>query len=523
VSSFRDRPNSGSACGNVEMPLTPHKSVAVIGGGISGLSTAWFLSKLLPKNVPITLFEASPRVGGWVQTKSFDLEDGRVCFELGPRTLRPSGTAGKVTIDMLGRLGLLNEVIRVPKIAPASKNRYIYLDGKLNPLPSSIWSLATSLNSSILKGLGSLILEPFRSRRTKDLADESVHCFLTRRFDRRLADNIASAVFHGIYAGDIKQLSVRSTMPSLWNMESAHGSVLRGMLKAAIEDPADAMLLKNMETSQGLFATFDGTSTYSLKGGLNTIVNALLKDLDRRGSFHLQTKASVESIAGSNDDDELIVRVDNVPTSHSHVVSTLSAPDTNNLLPESMHCKELATVQSVNVMVINLFYKNPSLVKLPGFGYLIPQSVQRAENPEYALGVIFDSDCVPGQDTASGTKLTVMMGGHWWTDAAAIPDTVQAIAMARRVLERHLGIKDEPVLSNAVFQRSCIPQYTVGHHQRMEVAHWHLKEHFHGRLSVLGSSYCGVGVNDVVRSARRVATNIAENNPITGLEAFAKI
>jgi protoporphyrinogen/coproporphyrinogen III oxidase len=186
----------------------------------------------------------------------------------------------------------------------------------------------------------------------------------------------------------------------------------------------------------------------------------------------------------------------------------------------------------VNVMVVNLFYHNPNLIPYPGFGYLIPRSVSLDQNPERALGVIFGSETSrgftendPGQDTATGTKLTVMMGGHWWNSwsRSDFPDEQTAIDMAESVLTRHLGITEKPLAAKARLQKNAIPQYEVGHHERMSRLHRDLQREFGGRLKVAGSAYQGVGVNDCIGAARRVSFDIREGfDDRTGLERFDK-
>ncbi|KAL1625019.1 oxygen-dependent protoporphyrinogen oxidase [Diplodia seriata] len=148
-------------------------------------------------------------------------------------------------------------------------------------------------------------------------------------------------------------------------------------------------------------------------------------------------------------------------------------------------------------------------------------------NPERALGVIFDSDAVAGQDTADGTKVTVMLGGHWW-DGWAEEDLCspeEGVEMARTVLARHLGIVAEPTATNVRLHRDAIPQYKVGHEQRMKDAHYALKRAFGGRVRAVGNSYTGVGVNDCLRAARDVARQLGDEGIMddkTGLEHFVE-
>lgn len=476
---------------------------------------------MLPRNIPITLFEASDRAGGWARTKKVKVGDGVVHFESGPRTLRASSLAGKLVVDMVRRLGLQDQVIRVPRTAPSAKNRYIYYGHSLNRLPSSLMSLVSSIRDPFLQGtVGSVLTEPFRQRRTQEMEDESVGSFIARRLNRRLADNLVSAVFHGIYAGDIDKLSVKSTMRALWDNESRYGSLFRGVISGPHDlNPADAKIQEELNhENKEMFEFFKDASVYSFQGGIQTLVDAILLDLDKRPSFHYQTKASVDAIRMQ--DEQIIVSSNSVETGHSHVVSTLFAPATNAILPMEHQCEQLAGVEAVTVMVVNLFFKDPALLKVRGFGYLVPKSVPVNENPERALGVIFDSDGVPGQDTAQGTKLTVMMGGHWWTGSNSIPTPEQGVHMAQAVLRRQLDIHEQPICTNATLQRNCIPQYYIGHHQRMRSAHTHLRERFDGRLAVTGPSYRGVGFNDCVKSAKEVAMSLVAGAPTTGLETF---
>jgi protoporphyrinogen/coproporphyrinogen III oxidase len=173
-------------------------------------------------------------------------------------------------------------------------------------------------------------------------------------------------------------------------------------------------------------------------------------------------------------------------------------------------------------MVVNLYYANPALLPVHGFGYLIPRSVPWTQNPERALGVVFDSDANIGQDTAPGTKVTVMLGGHWWDDWSSYPDEAEGAAMAKAILKRHLKIEEEPVVVNVSLQRECIPQYTVGHEERMKKAHGELMRAFKGKLAVAGNSYTGVGLNDCVRAARDLVESISLRGAggVTGLERF---
>jgi oxygen-dependent protoporphyrinogen oxidase len=125
-----------------------------------------------------------------------------------------------------------------------------------------------------------------------------------------------------------------------------------------------------------------------------------------------------------------------------------------------------------------------------------------------------------GQDSIPGTKLTVMLGGHWWDGWDTFPDEEEAASMAKAVLARHLKITEEPRCIIATLQKDCIPQYTVGHSRRMKSMQTLLIDHFKSRLRVAGSSYTGVGLNDCVRSAFDISATMVPDQKATGLEGI---
>lgn len=214
------------------------------------------------------------------------------------------------------------------------------------------------------------------------------------------------------------------------------------------------------------------------------------------------------------------------PEKYTHCISTLRPLYLSITTPR---VKTLSLIQYVTVMVVNLFYRDQFLLSEPGFGYLIPRSIPFEQNPERALGVVYDTFSSVGQDKAAGTKLTVMLGGHWWDDFTHYPSSEEGVDMAKAVLKRHLNIDIEPDKTLATFQRNCIPQYTVGHEQNLASIHSELMRGFKGKLSVAGSWIDGVGLNDCVRGARDLVMKLKGGSKmghtldnVTGLEEFQK-
>ncbi|KAF8544767.1 hypothetical protein BDD12DRAFT_814663 [Trichophaea hybrida] len=475
------------------------KSVAVLGGGITGLSTAWYLSKFAP-TVPVTLYEKLPRLGGWINSKRVSYDGGSVLFEQGPRTLRPWSIAGIATIDM---------------------NRFIYYPDRLNKLPNSVISAILSLRLPVMRGvLGGILTEVLRKRRSLELPDESFGSFLSRRFSPNLAYNITSAVMHGIYAGDIDRLSVKTLFPKLWRDEAVHGSLLRGVTTRNKAQPYwDVALHAELKhDNRESMEKMRGASVYFFKSGMETLSRALVAELTANPNITIKTSSPVQGIKYNLRNSSL--PFDLGGDQHSHVISTLFAPVTNTLLPPVSRINALSQIEAVTVLVVNLYFSTPNLLPVEGFGYLLPKSVSASANPHHALGVIFDS-CGTPQPSESGTKVTVMLGGHYWKNRTSYPSDTEAVEMARDVLKMHLGVSEAPVATNVALNKDCIPQYTVGHDARIKMAKAALLRSFAGRLSVAGPSYGGVGLNDCVRNARSVVNGIIESDgKYTGLEGL---
>lgn len=183
---------------------------------------------------------------------------------------------------------------------------------------------------------------------------------------------------------------------------------------------------------------------------------------------------------------------------------------------------------SVTVAVVNIAYRTGRRIipVPPAFGYLIPVSIGPEVNPHRVLGVVFDSDMMPGVDDETTrqegegglTKLTVMLGGHFYNRGClAIPSLASLEDQACEALRHQLNIYETPVYIHAAIQRDCIPSYLVGHHRRMS----ELNQTLNGQgLALVGSGYGGVGVNDVVKGCRETVERVLQLGTATGLELF---
>ncbi|PGG98359.1 protoporphyrinogen oxidase [Blastomyces parvus] len=533
-------------------PSIHQKNVAVIGAGVTGLSTAFRLSQ--NQDARVTLYEKAPRLGGWLQSEIIEVDGGEVLFEYGPRTLRAALGGSMSTLELLFDLGLKDDILPTKSDSPAARNRYIYYPDHLVRLPGPypgagvlgnvIMNVMQLISEPVLRRLAmEVIIEPTRPVRDPSISDESIGDFIKRRFGPTAADVVGSAFFHGIYAGDLYRLSARSILRIAWDefelSERGFATELMDQLnQQKVLMPYDIVMARQLiekDKYKEIRRFAKNNNVFTLRRGMGQLSAALDSSLRGASNVEIKTGAEIKSISRVGEDSASISvgLNDGTASNYDYVISTTSSAALSQQLiatgtnqpPTSVTDLLNENDYAVTVMVVNLYYKNPNLIPTRGFGYLIPRSLAIDLNPERALGVIFASESSAGQDTADppGTKLTVMLGGHWWDDwlPSDLPNEESAIAMAKSVLARHLGIADEPVVAKARLQSDAIPQPTIGHVTRMERLHDALERRFEGRLKVAGAWYTGVGVNDAIRAGRIVAAATLEGRDgTTGLERY---
>ncbi|KAK2766309.1 oxygen-dependent protoporphyrinogen oxidase [Arachnomyces sp. PD_36] len=547
-------------------------SVAVIGGGITGLSAAYKLSR--DHKAKVTLYESSSRLGGWMQqTERKEIDGGDVLFEYGPRTMRVNLTLGYSTLHLLLDLGLKDQLLFPGQKSPAARKRYIYNQDRLLQLPTMpepganplVWMFTTLteiMATPILRDFAwQLALDCLgRKGQGRELGrDETVASFFSRKLSPSAADNLVSAFTHGVYAGDIDKLSVKSVFYSLWLWDQLYPSIFklprmmlkkgRGMLPSENNsvfwhESRDKLRQKGAGQTpvprvREIYDMTKGTNIMTLKGGMAQLVDRLEDVLQGAENVEVKTNARIEKLSGPSNKQMKVELADGSSQTYDYVISTTSprqlakqiqGPPGDSTAGSTAVTRLLTsegTDYAITVMVVNLYYENPNLLPVRGFGYLIPRSVPLAQNPERALGVIFGSDVGIGQDTAQGTKLTVMLGGHWWDgwQESDYPDEQKAIEMARNLLKRHLNISETPTVTGTRLQRDAIPQPTVGHHDRMAQLDQALIRGYGDRLKVGGAWYTGVGINDCVRAGTlmglRLINQKNDSSPATGLGSFS--
>ncbi|KAI0667290.1 Protoporphyrinogen oxidase [Trametes maxima] len=329
--------------------MSAPRSVTVIGGGLSGLSAAFHLSRRFPAHTGarITLVEKSQRLGGWVESERVRVKDGHgheadVLLESGPRTLRP---ASKAILELIHLLDLTPSLLTVPRSAPAARNRFLHLpDSKgLATIPSSLPSL---LVSPLARILVPAILEDIwrtNSKESKALSsdDESLDAFMTRHFGSAFARMFGSALIHGIYATDSRLLSVRAAFPALPRLEElGNGSVVRGALREmllAFRHRKAQRRIADREASAyqlgPIAQRMTGVSVYSFRNGMQTLTDAMAQYLENQGNVDIIVGDGVSSLTrGSEGSVFQITTESGKKIASSHMVSALPLSSLHSLL-----------------------------------------------------------------------------------------------------------------------------------------------------------------------------------------------
>lgn len=461
----------------------------VIGGGLGGLSAAHYLLKSGLTDVKI--IEASSAVGGWVRSMK-DQRTGLV-FEKGPRTIRVNTPAGLNTLGLIDELAIADKVRPILRSHPSAKNRLIYVNSKLWPLPTEFNSIFKKVPPFSKPLVFSLFRDLYTFRKT--CIDDTVYSFVERRFGSEIADYLISSLICGICAGDAKEISVKFLMPGLFEGEQKHGSALKGMFYDMFEKKKKDTPLEGLAKR----AIEEKWSVFGMDGGMAELPNAIRKSvLDRKAQIICGTPVTNISFK----DGSAICKVGSDEIKTEHVFCSLPslsvAPLLRNEHPKLAEL--LSKIPYVTVSVVNLAYKG-KVMNHDAFGFLIPPSQGLP-----ILGVIFDSCNFPQGDW---TVLTVMLGGRWFDKYIGQKSESDIFKLVKEQIKTIMGIEVEPDSYSVSILKDCIPQYSVGHYENVENIFSYIKEN-KLPITLVGSSYRGVGVNDVIVSAK------------TGVEAVAR-
>ncbi len=448
------------------------KRVAIIGGGITGLTAAF---RLQQQGIPATLFETANRVGGVIQT----VRDGEYLAECGPNTiLETSPLIG----EMIADLGL--EGRRIYSSEQAEK-RYIVRNKRLVSLPGSPLSfLATSLFS--FRAKARLMAEPFIRRAPAD-EEESLAKFVRRRIGREFLDYAINPFVAGVYAGAPETLSVREAFPKLHALEQRYGSLILGQILGARARKRERGVSKK------------NAPKFSFDQGLGTLTDALGQRLKKQ----IRTDQAISEITRQNDSWSL-----DQAGEYSGVLLALPAFRMAEL---QLTCESkpvsLAMLGDIHyapvASVVLGFHRQDVEHSLDGFGALNPEVEQL-----HSLGTIFSSSLFPGRAPLGQVLLTSYVGGLRAPHLVSkTPDELCGLVMDD--LKTVLGVNGEPTYRHVFVHRRAIPQYDIGY-GRFKTFMNDLEKSVSG-LFFAGHCRDGVSLMDSIVSGHEAAGRIANH------------
>jgi oxygen-dependent protoporphyrinogen oxidase len=450
------------------------KRIAIIGGGISGLSAAYALEEKRRAGLEVeyVLYEASARFGGVLVTERVDgciLEAGPDSF----LTEKPWAT------DLCAKLGLAGQLIGSND---ADRKTYILVRGKLVEMPDGLmFMVPTKLVPTIFSPLFSaqtklrMAKEWFHPPH-KANGDETVAAFVERHYGPEMVDRLADPLLSGVYGGEASQLSVRAVLPRFAEMEAKYGSLGRAMLAAR-------SAARHVNTSPRPLFT-------SLEDGMQQMVDAVVAALDADA---LNTGAAVQAVAPESGG--WLVSAGLRTDEFDAVILALPTKAAASLL---LRCgpqlaAELNAIEYSSSVTVALGYDKQVRGSLPpGFGFLVPRSEGKR-----MLAATFVHNKFPHRAPDDRAILRCFLGGARGEQVLALSEE-EILSIVREELGQILQLNAEPVFARVFKWRGAMAQYGVGHLERLERIEA-LRQKLPG-LALAGNGYSGIGVPDCVRS-----------------------
>ncbi len=445
----------------------------VVGGGIAGLAAARRLEELVP-DAEVTLLESDSVVGGKIRTE----RTGGFVIEAGADSFLSRKERG---VGLCEELGLGSELIgRRPEHA----HTFVRRGRELHPLPEGLTGMIpTNLEAlertSLLSSEGR---ERFVAEPTVPIAqgesDESVASFVSRRFGREAYDALVEPLMTGIYGGDGEQMSLRATFPQLRVLELEHGSLLAGLRTRPFTGGRPPFV--------------------SLRDGMDALVTRLVERLERT-RISTATAATRVTHASSG----FVVQVASGETARADaVVLAIPAHATATLLADldddlaAAH----AEIPYASSAVVTFGFSRADVVPLDGYGYLVP----RTEGDD-VLACTWSSQKWDGRSPDEAVLVRVYAGRFGGADLTREADDA-LVARSRDELST-LDISADPVLTRVHRWPHGMPQYVLGHPDRLDRIEQRLAEH--AGLALAGAAYRGVGIPDCIRSGELASDSVA--------------
>lgn len=463
------------------------KRIAIIGGGIAGLSAAYYLEKARKSGTPLewTLFEKSARLGGVIRTER---QDGFV-LEAGPDSflsVKPDATALSRELGLGDAIIQSNDHLRKTYIVV--KNRLIAIpDGLHFMIPTRVWPMAMTPLFSLgtkLRMARELFLAP---RNGAGNEDESVADFVRRHFGQQMVDRVAEPMLAGVYGGSAEQLSVRAVLPMFATMEREEGSLARATLKLHKKAAGKA--------PQPLFT--------SLRNGLQQIPEALIPGLPaqwlrlQQPVSALQKTSDGWQVASGGGPEEFKAQL---KAEFDAVLLGIPATSAAGLLAgiDPQIASRMERIQYTSSAAVALAYDRVELP--PGFGFLVPGTEGRR-----MMACTFVHNKFSFRAPEGSALLRCFFSSSRVPDLLKYSDAELEQA-ALQELKEILGVQTTPRFTRVFRWAQALPQYETGHLDR--VAEIQTRLAALSGLNIIGNSFYGVGIPDCVKSARAAVERI---------------
>ena len=449
--------------------------VAIIGGGLTGLSAAYYMGKAFP-NWDIHVLESSNRWGGKVQTKR---RDGYV-VEVGPDSYLARKTS---MTDLVQELGLGDTLVR-----NATGESYIYHQGQMKPIPGgSIIGIPTEFlpfaMSSLLSWFGKLRagLDIFKKPYPGN-EDMSIDAFFRYHLGDELVNLLIEPLLSGIYGGDLKRLSLLGTFPEFRQLEQKHGNLVKGMMAM------QGMRKQSGAATEGQFA--------QLTGGLESLVDALVEQMPKNVSL----RTSTEVLEASYTDKLYTVQTQNGTDSYDRLVITTPPKAYEKFFVGDEKFEDLRHMEQSSCAIVIMSLSKLAFTKpLQGTGFVITRST---ETPLTACTYI--SSKWPQTTPQDKVVLRVFLGKP--TDSTVDTHSEEELCeLALSEIRNILKFTGNPEWMEVVRLQKSMPQYEVGHKGRVATLMGHVQEHYPG-LALIGTPFKGVGMPDGIKQAYELVT-----------------
>ena len=464
--------------------------LAIIGGGITGLAAAYSLKKTMQRENrtnSFLLLEQSSRLGGKIFTETIDgfvIEGGPDCFiSEKPAALR-----------ICAELNLQEELL---KTNDRYHRTYILWKGKLHPLPEGFMLLApTNFTSfavdSLISPLGKLRVAldlVLPAKRSDD--EETLAQFVRRRMGEEVLEKIAEPLVAGVHASNPETMSLKNTFPRFIELENQHRSIILGMVKKRKQ-------LDHMRKQGGPQSNYSMFMT--LKKGLAQIPGALQAQLDPTSILLEKSVVSINANTGTKGRYRITFSDDTVLYAQG-VIVTIPAHAATNMLQDldSDLSSELASIPYISTATVSLGYRAEEVTHpLDGFGFVVPRLEKRK-----IMACTWTSRKFSHRAPDNTVLIRCFVGGAQ-NESLAFLEKPELVRTVREELRTILGIQADPLISRAYRWKNSMPQYVVGHGEKIERIEKVLARH--PGLFLAGSAYQGIGISDCIVGGEKAAS-----------------